>query len=41
MVALEIILFFIAIFFGLICAKLPYKHTITKDQRMNFGALPP
>ena len=41
MVALEILLIVLAVIFGLICAKIPYKHPITNSQRLSFGALPP
>jgi hypothetical protein len=41
MVALEIILFFVAILFGILCSTIPYKHTITNRDRMNFDARPP
>jgi hypothetical protein len=39
--ALEIILTFVAIIFGLICAKLPYKHPITNHDRMMYKAVSP
>jgi hypothetical protein len=38
---LEILLIVIAILFGLICAKLPYRTPITNHQRMLFQAKAP
>ena len=36
--ALEVILTILAILFGIICAKLPYKHPITNHERMAYKA---
>ena len=38
---LEFLLIVIAVLFGLICAKLPYRNPITNHQRMMFKATPP
>lgn len=39
--ALELILLILGILLGIVCAVLPYRHDISNQERMNFGAIAP